>query len=224
MTLNCDLGEGEPTERTESLMRVINLANIACGGHAGDRQSMEQAIGLAKRFGVLAGAHPGLPDRGNFGRTKAPIGGCELEALLIAQMGALQLLAEREAVQIHHVKLHGALYHQVDQSPELAEVYLRTVAQQFSGVVVVAFAGGLVADRAVQLGRPVLREAFAERGYLSDGKLIPRGQAGDVLTSLPEIAQQVERIRSAGSADTICVHSDHPDAVTIATRVAECLR
>lgn len=224
MTLNCDIGEGEPPARTRALLRIVDLVSIACGGHAGDLRSMNRVVRYAIRCGVSPGAHPGLPNPETFGRLESAISPGALRELLRNQIGTLEGVLHANAADLHHVKLHGALYHQVDHTPGLAEAYLETMNAHFPGVPVIAFSGGLVTEIAPRFGIRIIREAFAERGYGLGGKLIPRGQPGDVLNSLAEISTQVGRIRSADNADTICVHSDHPNAVRIARRVAECIR
>src|SRR5688500_18309234 len=113
--LNCDLGEGEPRARTEALMRVITSANVACGGHAGDLASMERCVALAKKFKVRLGAHPGTADRAGFGRGELKITPAELELLLLQQVGTLERIARAHGVKLHHIKLHGALYHATER-------------------------------------------------------------------------------------------------------------
>src|SRR2546426_49900 len=106
--LNCDLGEREGLARRRALMRWITSANVACGGHAGNRRSMESCVRLAKQFNVRLGAHPGIP--ANFGRGRVQITPAELEDLLREQVGSLAEIARRVRVRLHHIKLHGSLY------------------------------------------------------------------------------------------------------------------
>src|SRR2546426_12111900 len=107
LDLNCDLGEGEPGGRTRALMRWIDSANIACGGHAGDVASMRRCLRLAKAHHVNAGAHPGPWNRSDFGRGATALSPDELELLLLHQVGTLERLARTEGVSLHHIKLHG---------------------------------------------------------------------------------------------------------------------
>ena len=119
--LNCDLGEGEAEETTTALLELVDLANIACGGHAGDEATMRRVVREALRLGVQAGAHPGWADRKNFGRAAVEISAGELTQLLDQQVRALQRVAADEGGRVGHVKLHGALYHLCDERTDLAE-------------------------------------------------------------------------------------------------------
>lgn len=222
--LNCDLGEGEAPGRTEALMRVITSANVACGGHAGDVDTMERCVRLAKRFKGRVGAHPGLPDRASFGRAEVKITASELEVLLLHQVGALERVAKAHRIKLHHIKLHGALYHATERDERLAKVYLKAVRRWWPEVVVYALAGGTLAalDKEVVWG-----EAFLDRNYSDDGKLLPRSESNALLRSVSEVKQRIEELAhgtvvSVGGkairvkARTICVHSDTPHAVEFA--------
>jgi UPF0271 protein len=226
MKLNADLGEHEPPARTRALMRLIDLANIACGVHAGSPVTMERCVKLAIDHGVQVGAHPGVA--GNFGRGAVEISAAELEEAIVAQASALKAIA---GARMRHIKLHGSLYHAVEKSASLARRYVETVRTHFPCCAIVAFAGGRVIECCGELGVECLGEAFAERGYLDDGMLVPRGQAGDVITSPAAVAARTCELLREGcvtavsglsvhvGAGTICVHSDNPNAVRIARTV-----
>lgn len=233
MLLNADLGEGEPVARTRALMRLIDLANIACGGHAGSVASMERTVRLAREHSVAIGAHPGVA--ADFGRGALALDGDRLEALLLQQISALAAVCKACGAKLHHVKLHGALYHAVENSEDLARRYVAFVRAWFPRLVLVGFAGGRVVRRARAAGMRALDEAFAERGYLPDGRLVPRGEPGDLIASPVAVAERVSTLRDAGSiearngqsirveAGTICVHSDSPGSVAIARAVRRVL-
>ncbi len=209
MKLNADLGEHESPARTRALLRLVDLANIACGGHAGDAATMRRTVALARENGVAIGAHPGLA--ADFGRGAADVTPAALERLVVAQAGALAALAP-----LHHIKLHGALYHATERSLPLARRYVAAVRRIFPGVKIVALAGGRVIALA---GEDGLAEVFADRGYRADGSLIPRGEPGDVITRPREIVARLPTLRG----QTICVHADTPDAVRIARAVRAAL-
>lgn len=223
MLLNADLGEGEPEDRTAELMRVIDLANIACGGHAGNAETMERAVRLAIEHGVKIGAHPGLVD--GFGRGAAKISPAGLERLIVEQVGALMEIA---CGDVRHIKLHGALYHAVETSAELARCYVEVVQRNFPQCAIVTLAGGCVAARCERAGANFLPEAFADRGYLDNGSLVPRGEPGAVIESPSLVAERLRSLLEDGeiesvsghavpmNARTVCVHSDTPNAVRIA--------
>jgi UPF0271 protein len=215
MTLNADLGEHEPPARTRALMRVVGLANIACGGHAGTIVTMTRAVRLAKEHGVKIGAHPGLAT--DFGRGAAELTPEALALLVLQQTAALESLAESEGTTLHHIKLHGALYHATENSPALARAYVDAARTFFPRLKIVALAGGRVARFA---GGCALAEVFAERGYRPDGRLVPRGEPGDLICDPREVVRRLPALRG----DTICIHADSPNAVRIARAVATALR
>jgi UPF0271 protein len=159
MDLNCDLGEGEPAARTRALMRWITSANIACGGHAGDAETMIDCLRLCAKHGVRAGAHPGFPNRGTMGRGEISITPAELRTLLLHQVGGLATLALAGNTPLTHIKLHGTLYHASDHSTALARAYLETVRAYWPELTIYARAGGMVAGLARRLRMPVWPEA-----------------------------------------------------------------
>jgi len=230
MDLNCDLGEGEPAVRTRALMRWITSANIACRGHAGDGRSMEFCVRAAAARGVRIGAHPGTA--AGFGREPTGITVAELERLLLHQVGALAVIARSARQAMAHVKLHGALYHAVESDGTLAAGYVATLGRWFPRLRVVARAGGRVAPIARRAGLAVWEEAFLDRGYRADGTLIPRGDAGALISDARVIRDRIRDVRSGrglltGSGGrlhitpgTWCVHADSPDAPRIARLAA----
>ena len=232
LDLNCDLGEGEPLVRTRALMRWITSANIACGGHAGDAQSMRACVRLAKQLGVNVGAHPGPWSRADMGRSNVQITPAELDLLLLQQVSALESIARSEGVRLHHIKLHGALYHAVEADGSLARAYLRCVAQHWPKAKIFALAGGRVIREAKRLGVRCLAEGFADRAYQSTGQLVPRSEPGAVLQDLVQIVTRARDLRAgrgfsaAGGGrlplrmETLCVHSDSPNALRMIRALA----
>jgi len=236
LDLNCDLGEGEPLARTRALMRWITSANVACGGHAGDLASMTACVRLARQFGVRLGAHPGVASRADFGRGTAKVTPDELELLLLHQVGALERLARAGGVRLHHVKLHGALYHASEADPSLGKRYVQTVARWWPGVKVYVRAGGRVAELARRARVTAWHEAYADRGYRDDGTLVPRGEPGALLTDVSDVFERVRMLAADGAVQalsgkrlrlcpqTLCIHSDTPGAARLARVVAQVLR
>ncbi len=227
LELNCDLGEGGVLEPTEDLMEVIDAASVACGGHAGDSSTMRRCIRLARRHGVKLGAHPGRPDQAG-GRGSGWPTVEELRQITLEQSKVLAALAAEEGLVLHHVKLHGVLYHAAEQSGELARALLAAVRQLPGAPVVYALAGGLVEREAAAAGVRVHGEIFADRAYRPDGSLVPRGEPGALLTSVSEITDRLRVFLRSGFMPTVdggsvalhgrtlCVHSDTPGAVEIA--------
>ena len=225
LDLNCDLGEGEPPARTRALMRYVTSVNVACGVHAGSAATMERCVRLAKASGVRLGAHPGLA--GAFGRGEVRLTSAGLQRLLVDQVGALRDLAGKHGVRLHHVKLHGALYHAVEREPGLARGYLATMEACFAGLAIYALAGGRVAALGRRHELPVWEEAFLDRGYQADGILIPRGEPNALLTHPGEVASRLRDLRGRGGwpahdgswlalrPRTLCVHGDTPGALRL---------
>lgn len=224
--LNCDLGEGAGHD-TE-LMPLVTSANIACGTHAGNSEMMAQAVELAKANGVAIGAHPGFPDRENFGRIERVIAPAEASRIVLTQ---IESLSEIAGPALRHVKLHGALYNQVSRDARLAESLAKELARTWPHLVVFALAGSVFSDVARAHGLRVAEEVFADRTYQRDGSLTPRSQPGAMITD-PEtaVAQvlrmvQESRVRATDGADvqvradTICVHGDGAHAVAFARRL-----
>ena len=227
--LNCDLGEGEPWTRTRALLRQVTSANVACGGHAGDALTMERVVVEAKALGVRLGAHPGVP--GEFGRGEVTLSPGKLQTLVLQQAGGLAQLAKRHGSRLHHIKLHGALYHAVENDNALGRAYVETVARWFPQVTIYSRAGGLVLTLAHKAGITAWAEGFIDRAYRADGQLVPRNQDGALLTRTRDITERLREWRQTGGwksldgtwvavpAQTLCLHGDTPGAVTLARAI-----
>jgi len=237
--LNCDMGElpeaiADGTQ--EALLRSITSANVACGGHAGDEQTMKATIEQALRAGVAIGAHPGYPDRENFGRVELKLPPKQIATSVFEQVCALAEVAEQCGARVTHVKPHGALYNQAVRNRELAEAIAEGVARWRRDVVLVGLAGSPMLGAFREAGFAVAAEAFADRRYERDGTLRSRKFDDALIRNPEEAAWQalgiVERgvvIASDGSevaveAQTICIHGDTSGAVQIAAAVARALR
>lgn len=245
--LNCDLGEipalidaGVDRE----LLSIVTSANIACGGHAGDEQTMRRTVRDAIAAGVAIGAHPSFPDRENFGRLEMAMSPQEIEASVREQIAVLGKIAREEGAELRHVKPHGALYHAVLKSVEMAKAIARAAGAWSPSLILVeqakatppsdpsAEADGLhPLDLWRSMGFRVAGEAFADRRYEPDGSLRARSREGAVLHDAREVAGQAVGVAlgrgvltSADTtiplrADTICVHGDTPGAVAMARAV-----
>ena len=237
--LNCDMGElPEAVEGgiQEALMASIMSANIACGGHAGDAYTMETTIRQAARHGLTVGAHPGYPDRENFGRRELDLPVADIAEFVFQQVSEFGRIADRCGVTVAHVKPHGALYNQAVHSAPIAEAIANGVARWNRHVVLVGLAGSPMLDVFRAAGFPVAAEAYADRRYEPGGTLRSRKFA-DALIQDPEMAAEqalgiVTRrsvVASNGTivpvdAQTICVHGDTPGAERIAAAVVAKLR
>ena len=237
--INSDLGEFEEslTNGTDfELMRYITSANIACGGHAGDEHIMHEMVARARELKVAVGAHPGYPDRANFGRVESPMSPSEIEASVRDQIAALAEIAAPLGVALVHVKPHGALYHAANKSVEVAAAIGRAVLESDEQLILVGQAGSSTLTLWESMGLTCAAEAFADRAYEPDGILRKRTLPGALLDDPAKAAAQALDIATRhlavttnGSelkvaADTICIHSDTPGSVAIARAVNEQFR
>jgi 5-oxoprolinase (ATP-hydrolysing) subunit A len=237
--LNCDMGELPEAVfngTQEALMRSVTSVNIACGGHAGDASTMRETVEQALRWNLAIGAHPGYPDRENFGRLEMDLPANSVDDSVYEQVSALAEVAASRGARVTHVKPHGALYNQAVRKPELARAIAAGVARWNRQVVLVGLAGSPMLDAFQQAGFGVAAEAFADRRYEPGGTLRSR-KFEDALIRDPEeagkqalsIVQNGTVIAIGGSlvalrAHTICIHGDTPGAAAIADAVARKLR
>ena len=235
--LNADLGEtvdGVPTADDEALFAVISSANIACGGHAGDPNSMVEAVERAARFGVVIGAHPSYPDRPGFGRLPLAMATAELRGTVSAQLDALADVG----ADIRYVKPHGALYHAVRTDAAHAAALAAAVADlsgRLGRRLPILAMPGEISEAAREHGLEVVAEAFLDRGYTPSGELVPRGEPGAVLENPDAAAIRAVRLARQGtvvavdgtsiavSAASLCLHGDSPGSVAAARAVRAAL-
>jgi UPF0271 protein len=209
--LNADVGEGLDDEL---LMPFLTSISVACGGHAGDLETMARTVSAAHRHGLRVGAHPGYPDREQFGRVELEISAPDLTAALVEQLGVLRDVAAEHDVRLTHVKAHGALYNRAWRNRDTAEVIARAVIALDPGWAVFCPPGSAQEAAARDRGLEVMREVFLDRGYLPDGTLVPRGQPGDIVTdplALPDQISAMQRLQF----ETMCVHGDNPAALQL---------
>jgi UPF0271 protein len=221
--LNCDMGELEDARHEAALMQYITSANIACGGHAGDEATMERTTRLALERGVHIGAHPGYPDRANFGRIEMPMSASEIERTVFEQIERLDAVVRRLGGEIVHVKPHGALYNVAVHNAEVAHAIGNGVARWNAQVPIFGLAASPMLEVWRQMGLPVAGEAFADRRYEPDGTLRSRKFPDALITDPQQAAAQAVRLMREGNAKTICVHGDTPGAVEILKACREAL-
>ena len=232
--LNADIGEGFGRYRIggdEALLSLISSANIACGFHAGDANTMAETVARCRDAGVAVGAHPGFPDLLGFGRRRMDVPPAEVANLLIYQIGALDGFAGVAGVHLHHVKLHGALYNMAAVDPVLADTVARTVHSYNPQLVLLAPGGSRMEEAARRAGLTVVREVFADRAYRPDGTLVDRGTPGAVITDANAAATRIARLIRDGrvaaqdgtlldlTADSICVHGDNEVALAMVAAI-----
>jgi UPF0271 protein len=228
--LNADGGEGfgaYAIGTDADLLRVVTSLNVACGFHGGDPVVIRRTIRSAAAAGVSVGAHPGFPDLQGFGRRSMQIAPADLAAMLIYQIGAVAALAAAEGVRVRHVKAHGALYNMAVADAALAGAIAEATAA-FVGLWLFAPLDSAMAAAAQARDVPVAHEAFLDRGYRRDGTLVPRAEAGALVTDPAQAAARAVSLATDGTVttndgsrltlrpQTLCVHSDTPGAPELA--------
>lgn len=231
--LNCDMGEGCPNDA--ELMKYVSSANIACGYHAGDPETMRKTVELALENSVAIGAHPGYLDRENFGRTAMSLSPAEIFQLVTDQLVIMQDVCRSMGARLNHVKPHGALYNQAAVDPTLSRAIADAVISFAPELVLYGLSGSFIISEAEAAGLKTSSEVFADRTYQNDGTLTPRTKPGALITeSDAAIAQVVEMVDKqtvrtlAGEtvpikAETICLHGDGATAVELAKAIRESL-
>lgn len=231
--LNADLGEGGVSDA--QMLAFASSANIACGGHAGDEETMRLTIGTALAAGVSIGAHPGYEDREFFGRRPLDLPVTAVRDLMFRQLERFGTVSGGLGAPVRHVKPHGALYNQADRSAELAAVVIDAIREVFPDSRVVGPPGGCLAGACREAGVSFLAEGFSDRRYGPDGALVARSEAGAVLDDPAEaVGQALEiavrnRVRAADGSwvsmavDTLCVHGDGPGAPALLGRLRRAL-
>lgn len=229
--LNSDLGENVPDRVVSDdagMLRIVTSANVSSGFHAGSPEGIRETLGAAVARGVVIGAHPGYRDYANFGRVDVDVDSATLQAQIEYQLGALMGLAAAVGGKVAYVKPHGALYNAITRDQRQAKDVVAAIRAVDPELVLLGLSGGVVLDVAANAGLRVAAEAFADRAYLPDGRLVPRTQDGAVLHDAPAIADRMVRLAVEGvvraidgtdvqvAADSICVHGDSAGAVAMA--------
>ena len=233
---NCDMGESFGAWSMgldHEVIRHVTSANIACGFHAGDPATMRRTVRLAEAHGVGIGAHPGFPDLQGFGRRNLAATPDEVRNDLVYQIGALTAFTRDKKLQ--HVKPHGALYNMAVPGGDLARAIGEAVLEMDPSLILVVLAGSPWAVQAEGMGLRIAREAFADRALMPDGTLVPRTRPGAVIHDQQQVIERSVRLATEGTvvaisgeivsvkADTLCLHGDTPDAVSLASALKAAL-
>ncbi|MBY6242097.1 LamB/YcsF family protein [Methylosinus sp. Sm6] len=232
--LNADLGEGFGAWRMgddDAMLGLVTSANVACGFHAGDPDIMARCFALARERGVAVGAHVSFPDLAGFGRRRIPYSPAEVERLVAYQIGAAQALAGYCGHRLTHVKCHGALANIAESDADIAGAVARATRSVDRTLVLLAIARSAQVEAAEAAGLDVAREAFADRAYTEEGRLMPRGLPGAVIEDAERATERVLAMLEAQALiaesgarlptpiDSICVHGDTPHAVAVTRRL-----
>ncbi len=212
----------------EALLELVSSANIACGGHAGDRETMTNCIRRASALSLAIGAHPGYCDPEHFGRRPLALPMAEIESLLKKQIKELCSIAASENTRIDHVRVHGALGNLTDADDAAAKTLASLLAQTFPTMALMTLSGSASESAARARGLPVIRQFFADRAYDRQGQLVSRQLEGSVLHDSAFIVERLLRALDSGKLtsidgqviaiefDTVCLHGDSPGALALA--------
>jgi UPF0271 protein len=236
--LNSDLGESFGPWKMgddEAILQIVTSANVACGGHASDPETMFRTLQIARARGVVVGAHPGFNDREGFGRRLIPMTPGEIERLVATQTGALMGAAALAGVTVRYIKAHGALANHCADDRAAAMAIARAARAFGPDMAVLAISGTELELAAREAGVPVFSEIFADRGYLSTGRLVPRSRPDAMIHDPKEAAGRLITYLESGlmpvvdgapirlDAHSICVHGDGPSAIAMAGHIRHAL-
>lgn len=231
--LNADLGEGCGDDA--ALLGVVTSANVACGAHAGDAATMRETVELCTRGGVSIGAHVSYPDREHFGRRELMLPPPEITRHVFDQLQALAGFARRAGVRIRYVKAHGALYNRMADDAAAADAVIAALKAFDPFLLLLTLPRCAAWQRAKSQGIEPVGEAFADRAYTDEGRLVPRGEPGAVMTDGVQVTERGLRLVREGivlsvsgkplrlDAGSLCVHGDTPGAAVLAADLRRAL-
>lgn len=231
--LNCDLGEsfdGKTNDHDEELMPYISSCNIACGYHSGNAKTIEQTIILANNYNVAIGAHPSYYDRLNFGRKSMKVPKDKLIAQITEQVNTVKTIGESYGTRLHHVKPHGALYNDMASDLKLSKTVLEAIAKIDDRILIYGLAHSEVEKACQEIGLTFIGEAFSDRRYTKDLTLLSRSIENAVIKDTEDVLKQIllltkyfvmdiEGTIHDINAQTICLHSDTPNALQLADAI-----
>lgn len=229
--INCDMGEA--TGNDPLLIPYITSANIACGYHAGDTNTIQQTLELCIKYKINVGAHPSFYDKENFGRTEIHLQPEELYELVIQQLIIFTEIADIYDIKVHHVKPHGALYNQSAKDPDIAKLIARAIKDFNPDLILYGLSGSHSITEAKEEGLKTASEVFADRTYLGDGSLTSRKEPNALIENVDEMLKQVSEMVNEGmvttvsgkkipiDAETVCVHGDGKHAVEFAKALSK---
>ena len=236
ININCDLGEKSKHHSNKydpDLLAIVNSANIACGYHAGDEETMNQIISISKKNGVSIGAHPSFNDPENFGRKRINLSSSEITRLIIDQYEILQKIAQNYNENVTHIKPHGALNNMACENFELANTIAKAINSIDKNIIFLVPTGSQMERAGKKLGIKIAAEIFADRNYEDDGNLVSRSKNNAMITD-PEIAKKhvIKMVENQAlncysgkqipcEIDSICVHGDGKSAVSTAKEIKE---
>ena len=236
ININCDLGEKSKFHSIENdpeLLNIINSANIACGYHAGDEQTMEMVIQISKRNGVSLGAHPSFKDPENFGRKRMNLSSLEIKKLIFDQYEILQKIAQKYNENVTHIKPHGALNNMACEDLELATTLAVAIKEINKDIIYLVPTGSQMEVAAKKNGLKIACEIFADRNYEDNGNLISRSKPNALITD-PELAKNhvLSMVKNQAinclsgkqipcEIDSVCIHGDNESSLATAKSIRD---
>jgi len=236
ININCDLGESSKFHSTKNdplLLKIVNSANIACGYHAGDKETMEKTIEISKKNKVSIGAHPSFRDKENFGRKRLNLSLKKITNLITEQINIISDIASSKEMKVTHVKPHGALNNMACENYELAKIISETIKKVNKDLIFLIPTGSEMEKAGIKTGIKIATEIFADRNYDDNGNLISRAEKNAMITD-PKIAEQhvIKMVQNqaincysgkqiACEIDSVCVHGDGETAVNTAKQVKQ---
>ena len=236
ININCDLGEKSKLHSNKSdpdLLDIVNSANIACGYHAGDEESMNMVISISKKNGVSIGAHPSFNDPENFGRKRINLNDKEVKKLIIDQYNILQNIADLHKEKVTHIKPHGALNNMACENIELATVIAKAIKDIDNNLIYLVPTGSKMELAAKKLNLKIACEIFADRNYEDDGNLVSRSKSNALITNPEEAKSHVLKMvknqalnchsgkQIPCEIDSICIHGDNLSSLATARSIKE---
>ena len=239
ININCDLGEKSKLHSNKNdaaLLKLVNSANVACGYHAGDSESMNQVITISKENGVSIGAHPSFKDPENFGRKRMNLEFSEIKKLIIDQYEILQTIADKHGESVTHIKPHGALNNMACEDIDLANILAKTIFDINKDLIYLVPTGSKMELAAKKLNMKVACEIFADRNYEDDGNLVSRKKPNALITD-PEVAKKhvLSMVQNQAlncfsgkqipcKIDSVCIHGDNQSSLETAKSIKENLK
>ncbi len=235
--LNSDLAEGYGSWKAgndEEIMQYIDMANLACGFHAGDPLIMTNAVKFAKKNGVTIGAHPGYQDLAGFGRRSIKYNKDELKAMIIYQTGALRAICQSEGYEVSYIKPHGALYNDMMSDVEIYKIILETISsydKSLNLMILSTLKNKQYAHIAKKYKIDLIYEAFADRAYQDNGFLVSREEDNAVICDIDEVLSRIKTLVQNNflysingkklnlQIDSLCVHGDNKEAVNLTKKI-----
>ncbi len=236
ININCDLGEKSKHHSNKydpDLLEIVNSANVACGYHAGDEQTMSQVVKISKKNGVSIGAHPSFNDPENFGRERMNLSESEIKKLIIDQYEILQKIASSHGENVSHVKPHGALNNMACEDIELATILAKTIKDINKDIIYLVPTGSKMQEAAKKLDMKFACEIFADRNYEDDGNLVSRKKSHALITD-PELAKKhvLKMVQTQSlnchsgkqipcEIDSVCIHGDNLSSLATAKSIRD---